>query len=157
MTKFTRRFLKTILAFSAMVATFISWQMYLEYHESDYPPTMFPFNDSQATYVIKYYAFNDQYNIVYDTLKDREKLGTCEQPGSYGGISRCWVEGDFHTDIPIAYSSVDLTAFVDKNVNLTGKFVYADKQCIREKCVDLGRRTVSLKLESISYEKTKSK
>ena len=100
-------------------------------------------------------CIRDRYNIVYDTLKDREKLDTCDEPD--GGISRCWVEGDFHTDIPIASSPVDLAEFVDKNVKVNGEFVFADKQCIKEKCVSLGSRTVSLQLESISHEKKQTK
>ena len=155
MTKFKRRLLKTFLSVVGILVIIFCWQLYLEYHANDHPFELFTFDDPQATYVIKYYPFNDQYNIVYDTLKDREKLDTCDEPD--GGISRCWVEGDFHTDIPIASSPVDLAEFVDKNVKVNGEFVFADKQCIKEKCVSLGSRTVSLQLESISHEKTQTK
>lgn len=146
---------KGIVLLVLLGAIFVGAGIFLEILEESHPPLIFPFNDSFATYTIIKDPTSNLYHIVYDTTKDKEKLGTCDEP--IDGLARCWVEGDFHNEVVIGSSPVDLSSFIDKRVEVIGEFVYTTRQCIVDMCRSVGSEKVGLKIDSVQHENNETK
>lgn len=77
----------------------------------------FLFDDKLATYTVT--RENGLYQLKYETTSDRNK--------DFGNIQ-----------IIIGKSKIDLQSLIGKKVIIDGEFVYAKKQCIIDKCIDIG-------------------
>lgn len=115
------------------------------------PPQFFPFNDKQAVYTIEKNVFGeDLYNIHYVTTSDANKHYVCEQES--GKKERCFWEYDRDIQTMITESPVELEQFVNKEVLVTGKFIYSNEQCIMKVCRKLSNHWAGLRIESIQLK-----
>ena len=106
---------------------------------TDKPPQFFPFDDEQALYTIT--KIDGIYYINYKTTSERNKSYICEW--EEGGGKRCgWELNQNIEGITIGKSPVELELFLNKNLRLRGNFVYDNKQCILERCEEIGNRAV---------------
>ncbi len=115
------------------------------------PPQFFPFNDKQAVYTIEKNVFGeDLYNIHYVTTSDANKHYVCEQES--GEEERCFWENNRDIQTMIAESPVELEQFVNKEVLVTGEFIYSKEQCVKRVCKKLLNHWAGLRIKSIQLK-----
>lgn len=126
-----------ILAIGAIL--FVGWFIWAIFTDEELPQ-FFPLNNTKARYtIVKSSKSLDQSyeeKIATDSYKLREPRYYVEYRGND-------VFGDDHKRnffrINVGNSKVDLEPFIGKDVVITkGKFVDSSKQCIVNKCIDIG-------------------
>lgn len=126
-----------------MIIFFVSLIIYTTF--TDKPPNFFPFDDPDAIYTIS--KQNGIYYINYKTTSEGNKSYVCEWV--QGGEKKCnWELNQNIGGIAIGKSPVELKLFLNKNLKLSGDFIYDNKQCIVNRCQDIGKRAV-LNIDSI--------
>lgn len=97
------------------------------------PPIFFPFDDTQAIYTVT--KKGGLYFITYDSPSNRNSSYNCST--DINGVS-CHTDIQHHVDVMVGKSPLDLETFINKKIKLNGDFAYGNKQCIVNKCIDIG-------------------
>jgi len=108
----------------------------------DRVPQFFPLDDPNATYVVE--TNNDKYMIHYHTDQQTTKnlYKNCQ---FISGKQVCTKEYTYDFMVMVGNSPFELDKFLQKKVQIEGKFVYADQQCIASKCVDMKMAGLDIK------------
>jgi hypothetical protein len=133
-----------ILLFLGLVI-FAGWFVYEIV--TDEPPNFFPLGDTQAEYRITKNCPNNQ-GWVEQT--QGEGIAYCLE---YRGNNVLWKEDHGNSNffsITIGKSNIDLSNYVNKKVkNIKGKYTSSGKQCIQNKCTDIGGPFVVVNIDRL--------
>ena len=132
--------LKVTLGLSLIFVCITAWAIYSLANEG--VPQFFPLDDPNATYTVETYY--DKYMIHYHTDQQTEKNSyqTCQFIESK---RVCTKEYTYDVMVMVGRSPVELQNLDQKHVQIDGKFVFANQQCIADKCVDMKMGALDIK------------
>jgi hypothetical protein len=139
-TLFDQIVLKTTLGISIIFICITIWLLYSLVNEG--VPQFFPLDDPNATYTVETYY--DKYMIHYHTDQQTEK-NSYQNCQYIAGKQVCTKEYTYDFMVMVGNSPIELTNLRQKRVQIQGKFVAADQQCIVNKCVDMNMAALDIK------------
>lgn len=133
--KYEKRAKRFLLLVLILIVGFAIWLL----NYKDKAPVLFPLDDSKATYTIE--KSDNFYSIHYRSTSDKNKSYSCPTKGFYLFFdrSKCKEKIDNDMGVYIGNSNVDLASFNGKNVKISGRFIYSDKQCTLSKCINFSK------------------
>ena len=137
--------IKVLFSISTIIFVFILWLLSEIFFEK--PPAFFPLNDPKA-----------EYQITKNCPNGQGWVEQIENPGyayclEYKGNKVMPLEGEQNINffrVTIGKSNINLDPYLGKKVkNIEGKFVSSPKQCIQEKCIDIGGSWIVLNIDNL--------
>ncbi len=136
---------KIVISLLLIVGGFLAWFIWLIV--TDKPPSFFPLNNSSAEYTVSKKCSHGQGWNEDDETQDK---GFCIE---YKGNNVFMNDSSGNTNffrITVGKSKIDLEPFVGKEVkNVKGNFVTSNKQCINNRCIDIGGAYVVLDISEL--------
>ena len=131
------------VAFGLMI--FVGWFVYEIV--ADEPPIFFPLNDTQAEYRITKSCPNGQGWV--DQTQAQGNAYCLEYRGNNVLMKEDHGNSNFFS-ITIGRSDINLETYIAKKVkNVKGKYTSSGKQCIQNKCIDIGGPYVVVNIDSM--------
>jgi hypothetical protein len=136
---------KSLLAFVVVIVVFsvwIAWEFI-----TDAPPQFFPLDNPKGEYRLTKMCPNGQgWN---NSLYSQDKGYSIEYTGTGIFMSQDQANSSFYR-ICVGKSSVDLEPIMGKKIKkITGDFVSSSKQCVLDRCIEIGGPLVVLNIEKI--------
>jgi hypothetical protein len=136
---------KISLVISGLIVIFISW--FIWEIVTDRPPIFFPLNNPQGEYKItKGCPMEQGWN---EQIMNPSNEYCVEYKGPDVFMNSEYGNTNFFR-ITVGKSNINLKEFEGKKVkNIQGQYVSSDKQCIQNKCVDIGGPLVVLDIDKL--------